>query len=89
MTNPEEVKAKFYKELHTIVATVLKADKFITLGDFNARLSSDNVSWDGVVGKHSVGHNNTNDLLLLQTCTDHELLITNTLFYLPNRNRTS
>ena len=31
MTNPEEVKDKFYKELHSVIAAVPKADKLIIL----------------------------------------------------------
>ena len=89
MTNPDEVKAKFYEELHTVIADVPKADKLILLGDFNARVGKDNVAWEGVLGHHGVGHCNSNGLLLLQTCAEHELLITNTIFRLPTRNRTS
>ena len=33
-------------DLHSVMATVPKADKLIILGDFNARTGSDNVSWD-------------------------------------------
>ena len=89
MTNPDEVKAKFYEDLHTVIADVPKADKLILLGDFNARVGTDNVAWEGVLGHHGVGHCNSNGLLLLQTCAEHELLITNTIFRLPTRNRTS
>lgn len=79
MTNSSEVKPKFYEDLHSIIAVVLKADKLIILSDFNARTGSDNVSWDGVIGKYGVSHCNSNRLLLLQTCAEHELLITNTV----------
>ena len=89
MTNPDEVKAKFYEDLHTVIADVPKADKLILLGDFNARVGTDNAAWEGVLGHHGVGHCNSNGLLLLQTCAEHELLITNTIFRLPTRNRTS
>ena len=88
MTNSDEVKFKFYEELHSAIAAVPKADKLIILGDFNARVGSDNVSWDGVIGEYGAGHCNSNGLLLLQTCAEHELLITNTVFRLPTRNRT-
>ena len=89
MTNLDEVKFKFYEELHSAIAAAPKADKLIILGEFNARVSSDNVSWDGVIGEYGVGHCNSNGFLLLQTCAEHELLITNKVFRLPTRNRMS
>ena len=89
MTNPDEVKDKFYEDLNRVIAAVPKADKLILLGDFNARVGSDSTAWEGVIGKHGVGKCNSNGLLLLQTCSEHELLITNTIFPLPIRNRTS
>ena len=50
MTNSEDVKDKFYKQLHSVITTVPRADKLIILGDFNATVGSDNISWDGVIG---------------------------------------
>ncbi|VDL91927.1 unnamed protein product [Schistocephalus solidus] len=54
------------------------ADKFIVLGDFNARVGTDHAAWQGVLGLHSLGSFNHNDLLLLRTCAEHRLLLTNT-----------
>merc|ERR1712035_57053 len=89
MTNPEETKSKFYEDLNALTNTVPKADKLIILGDFNARVGRDTSTWEGVIGSHGVGKCNSNGLLLLQTCAEHELLITNTTFCLPTRNKTS
>ncbi|XP_053537268.1 craniofacial development protein 2 [Ictalurus punctatus] len=89
MTNPEKVKAKFYEDLHSVISDVPRTDKITILGNFNARVSIDSSAWDGVLAKHRVDHCNSNGLLLLQTCAEHELLITNTVFRLPTRNRTS
>lgn len=41
MTNPEEVKDKFYEDFGALTAAVSKADKLVVLGDFNAIVESD------------------------------------------------
>ena len=89
MTNPDDVKESFYEDLKDAIKAVPKADKLIILGDFNARVGRDHTSWEGVLGNQGIGKCNSNGLLLLETCTEHGLLITNTVFRLPNRNKTS
>ena len=89
MTNPEELKEKFYEDLDTLIRSVPRHDKLLVLGDFNARVGSDYKNWDGVIGKNGIGKCNSNGLLLLETCAEHDLTITNTVFRLPHRNRTS
>ena len=41
MTNPDEVKDKFYDDLDNIISATLRTDKLILLGDFNARVGTD------------------------------------------------
>ena len=89
MTNPDEVKDKFYEDLNSLTTNVPSADKLIILGDFNARVGRDSTSWEGVIGKQGVGNCNSNGTLLLQFCSEHDLLITNTIFRLATRNKTS
>ena len=89
MTNSDDVKDKFYEDLDNLLKSVPSQDKLLLLGDFNARVGSDYKTWEGVLGKNGVGNSNSNGLQLLRTCTEHKLLITNTVFRLPLRNRTS
>eukprot|EP00914_Ancora_sagittata_P010289 GHVO01019881.1.p1 GENE.GHVO01019881.1~~GHVO01019881.1.p1 ORF type:complete len:196 (+),score=11.23 GHVO01019881.1:905-1492(+) len=83
MTNPDDIKENFYADLHATLSSTPKNDKIILLGDFNARVGTDYKTWEPVIGRNGVGKCNSNGELLLQMCTEHELLITNTLFRLP------
>ena len=89
LTNPDEVKEKFYEELEALISAVPQSDKLILLGDFNACVGQDHQVWEGIIGHHGVGKCNSNGLLLLRTCATHGLAITNTMFRLPTRNKTS
>ena len=42
-----------------------------------------------MTGSEGVGKCNRNGLLIPRKCAEHDLLITNTVFRLPNRNKTS
>ncbi|XP_072163210.1 uncharacterized protein [Diadema setosum] len=88
MTNPDEVKDKFYEELDSLIAST-KSEKLIILGDLNARVEADHHAWHNVLGKHGIGNCNSYGHLLLRFCSSHDLVITNTMFRLPTRNKTS
>ena len=89
MTNPEDIKDKFYEELDTLISAVPQSEKLFILGDFNARVGTDHQTWEGIIGRHGTGKCNSNGLLLLKLCATHDLTLTNTLFRLPTRNKTS
>ena len=89
MTNPDEVKNKFYDDLDSVISAEPRRDKFILLGDFNARVGTDHQTWEGVIGTEGVGKCNSNGLLFLRKCAEHELLNTNTVFRLPTHKKAS
>ena len=89
MTNPDEVKDKFYDDLDSVISATPRTDKLILLGDFSARVGTDYQTWEGMIGTEGIGKCNSNGLLLLKKCAEHELLITNTVFCLPTRNKMS
>ena len=91
MTNPGEVKDKFYDDGFCDFCST-RTDKLILPGQtnsssFNARVGTDHQTWEGVIGSEGVGK--CNGLLLLRKCAEHELRITNTVFRLPTRRKTS
>ncbi|BHF82136.1 hypothetical protein SprV_0802527300 [Sparganum proliferum] len=83
MTSTDAAKDKFYEDLHALLATVSKADKLVVLGDFNARVGTDHGAWIGVLGAHGLCGSNDSGLLLLRTCAEHCLILTNAFFCLP------
>ena len=89
MNSPEEVKKKFYDDLNTLIKSMPIHDRLILLGNFNARVGTDYKTWFNVIGKNGVGKCNSNGLMLLQSCAEHGLLITSTLFHLCTHNKTS
>ena len=72
MTNPDEVKDEFYDDLDSVISEAPRIDKLIILGDFSARVGTDQRTWDGVIGS---GVGKCNGLLLLRKCPEHELLM--------------
>ena len=89
MTNSDEEKERFYGDLDKTIASALSSDKLLIMGDFNARVGRDNVTWQKVLGSHGVEKENSNGNLLLNECINHSLAITNTHYRLPAKKRTS
>ena len=71
-----------------LISATSRTDKLI-LWDFNTRVGTDHQTSEGVIKTERVGKCNSNGPLLLRKCAEHELLITNTVFRLPFRNKSS
>lgn len=89
MDYTDVAKESFYAALRAEITKCSKNDRLIVLGDFNARVGKDNSLWPNTIGKHGVGRCNSNGMLLLSFCAENNLVITNTLFQLRNRFKTS
>ena len=85
----DEEKEIFYSLLNDAIKAVPSSHKLLVMGDFNARVGTDYLSWENVIGKHGVGRENSNGTLLLSLCTQHDLTITNTIFQQANRHKTT
>nr|VZI22913.1 unnamed protein product [Spirometra erinaceieuropaei] len=51
------------------------------------RVGTDHAAWRGVLGPHCLYGSNHNGLLLLRTCAEHWIILTNTYFRLPMREK--
>ncbi|VDL92736.1 unnamed protein product [Schistocephalus solidus] len=83
LKSSDEKRYKSYQDLNGFLTTVAKAVKLIVLGDVSNRVGT------CVLGPHGLARFNDNDLLLLQTCAKHSLILTNTFFHLLMRQRLS
>jgi endonuclease/exonuclease/phosphatase family metal-dependent hydrolase len=76
----EEVKQAFYDMLQKTLTETPKKDMKVLMGDFNAKVGSDNDTIENVMGKHGLGEMNENGELLVEACGMNELRIGGTLF---------
>ena len=64
-------------------------DKLLLIGDFYARIGSDNDKWPLVIGKHGIGKCNSNGEFLLALCSELELIVTKTMFKQKDKRKTT
>lgn len=65
-----------------VLESVPSGDSIISLGDFNAHISSDSETWRGVFGRSGHPDQNRSGVLLLGFCAHHGLFRMNTKFKL-------
>ena len=79
LTSDESSKDRFYDNLRSTLRTVPPEDKAALLSDFNARVGTNHLIWNGVIGKHGVSNVNSNGLRLLNLCSEFDLIINDTI----------
>ena len=88
MTNPEEFKEEFYKNLKEVLCRVPCSDKLIIAADFNARVGKVD-KWPCLIGPRGVSKCNSNSERLLGLSWEHNLVITNTIFKRKEHHKTT
>jgi len=87
-SHSEEEVDEFYKMLQHTVDNAPRKDIKIVMGDFNAQVGVNNVTWNGVLGRYGYGLMNERGELL-QLCRLNKLNIMNTYFkHKPSRKWT-
>lgn len=85
----DDIKDKFYEELSQCLNNINSKEQILLLGDFNARVGRDYEAWPGVLGRHGIGNMNSNGQLLLSLCAQYDLAISNTMFRLAAKHKTT
>jgi endonuclease/exonuclease/phosphatase family metal-dependent hydrolase len=76
-------KERFYSQLNSVVEKIPKGDIQIHLGDFNAKIGSENMDLERVMGRHGLGQMSENGELFVEFCGNNNMVIGGSLF--PNR----
>ncbi|XP_055891507.1 craniofacial development protein 2-like isoform X2 [Biomphalaria glabrata] len=79
-TNKNKETDDFYNRLTTILRGIPKNDYLILMGDFNAKVGSDNSGYEEVMGKHGIGEMNENGKRFADLCATFNLVIGGTVF---------
>ena len=79
------VKEAFYRDLLNSLQQVDSEAKLFILGDFNAGVGRESELRKGVPGRLRIGNCNDNGHLPLEFCSEHQLVITSTLFQQKDR----
>ena len=78
-SNGEEAEVElFYEDLQDLLELTPQKDVFFIMGDWNAKVGSQEIS--GVTGKFGLGVQNEAGQRLTEFCQENTLIIANTLF---------
>ena len=76
----EKEKEDFYEQLQAILDKRPKRDLKLLMGDFNAKVGTDNTGRELIMGKHGTGAQNESGELFTEFCTSNDLVIGGTIF---------
>ena len=75
-----DIKDDFYEQLQTAISKTPQHDMLVTIGDLNAKVGSDNINIEQIMGKHGCGNRNENGERLIDLCTNNKYVIGGTIF---------
>ena len=75
-----EEKEAFYALLDAALSKIPKGDLVMLMGDLNAKVGSNNIDIESIMGPHGLGVRNENGELLIDICGKHGLKIGGTMF---------
>ena len=76
----DEEKENFYQKLHAIVKILPSRNIIMVMGDFNAKIGSDNKGLETVMGREGVGERNDNGERFVDFCVSNQLVIGGSVF---------
>ncbi|CAH8626502.1 unnamed protein product [Schistosoma haematobium] len=76
----EDAKEQFYNRLQSIVEKCPTKDLTILMGDFNAKVGTDNTGYEDIMGRHGLGERNENGERFANLCAFNKLVIGGTIF---------
>ncbi|VDP54835.1 unnamed protein product [Schistosoma margrebowiei] len=76
----EDAKDQFYDRLQSIIEKCPTKDLTILMGDFNAKVGTDNTGYEDIMGRHGLGERNENGERFANLCAFNKLVIGGTLF---------
>ena len=82
-------KDNFYDSLQSTLEEIPKHDVLMVLGDFNARVGSDNTDKERITGKHGTNTMTNNGSRLCDICGENDLVIGGTLRVLETDSQAS
>nr|KAG5694141.1 hypothetical protein BaRGS_001468 [Batillaria attramentaria] len=70
----------FYQQLQTVIDRGGAKDMTILMGDFNAKIGSDNTGYENTMGTHGLGQMNENGECFADFCALNQLVIGGSIF---------